>query len=159
MKKVTVLLLMSFLLSGCVTTSHENYIPLGNNLLEVNISPMASTTRAEAKRMALEVAAMGTIEQGYDKFIVVEKNAYREENFIGGLVSQNSGSMNANSYSASGSFSGGTVASFGTTRRTEVTMVVKMFRYKDKGAEKAIDARSIKPIALNKEAERNFWRN
>ena len=110
-------------------------MPLGNDLMQIDVSAAPVYGRAGAQRMAFEEAAKATLDAGYDKFVVVNNAGWNEATVSG----FSSGSFNATQNYASGGYSGG----FGTLRHPESSMVIHMFHNGEKGAEKAVDARSV----------------
>ncbi len=134
MKAIIPLILSILVLTGCAT---QNAMPLGNDMMQIDVSAAPVYGRTGAQRLAFQKAAQATIEAGYDKFIVVGNEGWNETSMSGG----SSGSFNANPQYASGSYNSG----FGTMRHPESTMVIKMFHNGDKGSAKAIDARSVLP--------------
>lgn len=131
MKKLTYILL-ALALAGCAT---QSAIPMGNNLMQIDVSAAPVYGRAGAQKLAFEQAAKATIEAGYDKFVVVGGDNWSEKTASGGSY----GSFNVNPYGGSGS--GGSF--FGSHRHPEVKMVIRMYHYKDKGAADAVDARKV----------------
>ncbi len=138
MKRVYVALVFAFIISGCV---HESAIPLGNDMMEIDVSAAPVYGRAGAQRIAFENAAKATLKMGYDKFIIINNAGWNESTFNAGSYGQ--ASMNG----FSGQASGGSYAE--TMRHPESKLVIRMFHKGDKGSAKAVDARSI--IELNKE--------
>ena len=130
MKKTVLMVLL--LLAACAT---QSAMPLGNGLMQIDVSAAPVYGRAGAQEMALKKAAQATIDAGYDKFIVVKNQGWNENSISGGSY----GSANVNAYggmASEGSY-------FGSERHPEVNMTIRMFHYKDKGSNGAIDARKI----------------
>lgn len=123
-------------LSGCAT---QNAMPLGNDMMQIDVSAAPVYGRAGAQRMAMETAAKATVQAGYDKFIVMGNNAWNEQTASGGSY----GSFNAMGSPGAFGASGGGGSFFGTQRRPESSMVIKMFHNGEPGSEKAIDARAM----------------
>lgn len=108
-------------------------IPLGNDMMQIDVSGDIVHARADTQRMAFQKAAKATIEDGYDFFIVVENKGWTEPQSMDSPY----GTLDGNASGFDGWGFGG-----GSTYRMPVsTMVIKMFRKGDKGAEKALDAR------------------
>ncbi len=103
--------------------------------MQIDISAAPIYGRSGAQRIAFDNAAKATVDAGYDKFIVTNNNGWNETTASGGSY----GSFNANQYNASGSYGN----AFNMFRNPESTMVIRMYHYKDKGADKAIDAHKI----------------
>lgn len=129
MRKYLLLFTTLISFSACAT---QTAMPLGNNLMQIDVSAAPVYGRAGAQRLALEKAAEATLEAGYDKFIVVSNNGWNESTASGNSTA----SFQANQYNASG-FSQN---NWGTFRNPESTMVIRMYHNKDKGAAQAIDA-------------------
>lgn len=129
--KILVLGLL-LLLSGCV---QQSGMPLGDDKMLINISAPPAITRAEAYNAALMAAAKNTLENGYDKFSILNEGGWNETEFQGG----SHGSFSANPYYASGYSNSG----FFTTRNPEIKMTIRMYKKGQKGASKALDARNI----------------
>lgn len=132
MRMIHYCLLITLLISGCAT---QSAMPLGNDMLQIDVSAAPVYGRAGAQDMAFKKAAEATIANGYDKFIVVESQGWTEQVGSGHAYGEFSGDANF----ASGSYS----SNWGMYRKPEVHMIIKMFRYKDKGSSKAIDAHKI----------------
>lgn len=123
------LLVSVVLLSACAS---QNAMPLGNDMMQIDVSAAPVYGRTGAQRMAFQKAAQATIEAGYERFVVVGNEGWNESTIGGGSYA----SVSANPYAASGY--GG--SSWGSMRHPESTMVIKMFKKGDKGFDKAIDA-------------------
>lgn len=130
MKKL--ILLLPVLLAACY---RQSAIPLGNDMMEIDISAAPVYGRSGAMDMAINKAASATIEAGYDKFIIINNNGWSE--MIASGTSY--GSFSGNQGSASGAYGSG----FSVMQKPEVKMIIHMYHNSDKGAEKAVDAHSI----------------
>ena len=128
MKKIIITVVLSSLISACY---HQSVIPLGNDMMEIDVSAAPVYGRAGAMSMALTRAANATIAAGFDKFIVLDNKGWNELQAVGGSY----GSYNG-SYGNSGS-------SFSVMGKPEVKMVIRMFHEGDTGSEKAVDARAV----------------
>lgn len=127
---------VAVLLTSCAV---QSAMPLGNDMMQIDVSAAPMYGRAGVQQMALQKAAQATLDAGYDKFIVMNNSGWNENSAQGASY----GSFNANAtpnYGVASGYSGG---SFFTARHPESTMVIKMFHNKDKGADKAVDARAI----------------
>ena len=133
-QSTSILVTALILTCGCAS---QSAMPLGNDMMQIDVSTPAIFTRARAQQMAFEKAAKATLAAGYDKFIILGNQSWTDSVASGG--SQNS--FNASNYRASG----GGNSSWNIYRRPEVNMVIKMFHYGEEGSEKAIDALSIFP--------------
>lgn len=122
--------------SACV---NESSMPLGNDMMQIDVSAAPVYGRAGAQRIAYESAAKATVEAGYDKFIVVGSQSWNELGASGGSHSNYNASGSGMGYNASSSSGGG----FRLFHKPESTLVIKMFKYKDKEANKAVDAHEI----------------
>jgi hypothetical protein len=132
-----ILLIMAVLAtSACITKST---VPLGNGLVEINVSAPPIYGRANTKRYAFEEAAKATVEMGYDKFVIISNEGWNESTASGASHGSFGAQGNANSFSASGSSSG----FFSTHRNPEATMIIKLFKYGEEGSEEAIDAHDV----------------
>jgi len=119
-------------LGGCY---QQAAIPLGNDMMEIDVSAAPVYGRAGAMDMALTRAANATLKAGYEKFIVLNDNGWTESTLYAGSYGQ--ATVNPSTGQASqGSFAG-------TARHPEVKMVIRMFHDGDKGAAKAVDAQSV----------------
>ena len=125
------------LLAGC---AHESVIPMGNDMAEINVSGPGVMKRADTQRIAMLDAAKATIKMGYDKFIILNSNAWSESVAYAG----SSGNFQANPYYASGS----SESYAGTMNLPESKLIIKMFHNGEKGSVKAVDAKQI--IEMNK---------
>jgi len=123
-------------LSGCAT---QSAMPLGNDMMQIDVSAAPIYGRAGAMQMAYQTAAKATIKAGYDKFIVVGDNGWNETTAGGASF----GSFGANATPAYGSASGSYSSGWGTHRHPESSMIIHMFHKGDKGSAKAIDAQQI----------------
>src|SRR5207302_2042768 len=95
--------------------------------------------RAGAQEFAIQKAAQATLDAGYDKFMVVQSDAWNEQTLGGGSF----GTVNGSATPSSASITGQQGSFVGTQRSPEVKMVVRMFHNGDKGSEKAVDARGV----------------
>lgn len=144
MKKLSYLLIICTILTGCVQTSA---VPLGKNMAEINVSADKIYKRADAYKFAFIEAAKTTIEYGYERFEVMDNQGWNEGGISGGSWGNSSASFNAhanNNYGSAygyGNSSGG--SSWGTTRSPEAKMVIKMLRKGDKGFNDAVDAQTV----------------
>ena len=135
-----------FVLSGCMA---QSAIPLGNDMMEINVSAAPVYGRAGAMKAAFAEAARATLAAGYDKFVVANNDGWNEAGFAAGSY----GAANVNAYSGQanrGSFAG-------STRHPEAKMLIKMFHAGDKGSEKAIDAREAIKQNDVKEGDRSAY--
>jgi hypothetical protein len=132
MHKFLLLAATLLVLAGCV---HEAAIPLGNDMMEIDVSAAPIYGRAGAMDMALKRAANATLKAGYDKFIVMNNNGWNENSIAGGSY----GTANANTMQAQAQNG----SAFGTLRNPEVKMVIRMYHDGDKGSAKAVDAREV----------------
>lgn len=135
-----VLFVTCLLLCGC---AHESAMPLGNDLMQIDVSAAPIYGRAGAQRIAFEKAATATLDAGYDKFIVLNSGGWNEQTAQGGSYSQYNANVMANQYNGFGSAQGNGGSYYGTMRHPESSMVIRMFHYHEKGSDKAIDARAI----------------
>lgn len=128
------LFLFSFILlvTGCAV---QSAMPLGNDMMQIDVSASPVYGRAGAQSMAYKKAAQATLDAGYDKFIVVNNAGWTEGVASGSSYGQVSGN-------ASG-FSGSSGSTFNTFRKPEISMVIRMFHKGQKGGEKAVDAHKI----------------
>jgi hypothetical protein len=115
--------------------AQQSAIPLGNDMMEINVSAARIYGRAGAHEMAFKKAAEATIAAGYDKFIVLDNAGWNE--LVGSGFSQHTANVNQYSGSAQGS------GAWSIGGRPEVKMLIKMFHNGDKGSEKAVDAQSV----------------
>lgn len=130
--KFTVAIAALVVLSGCI---QQSAIPLGNDMMEINVSAAPVYGRAGAVKAAYTEAARATIAAGYDKFIVANNDGWTES----GFVAASHGSANINRYGGQANQN----AFAGSQRHPEAKMLIKMFHAGDKGSEKAIDARQV----------------
>lgn len=126
----------AILLASC---SVQSAMPLGNDMMQIDVSADPIYGRAGVQQMAIQKAAQATLDAGYDKFIVMNNNGWNENSAHGATYGQFNANATPN-YGVANGYSGG---SFWTARHPESTMVIKMFHNKDKGADKAVDARTI----------------
>lgn len=119
------------LLAGCAT---QTATPIGNDMMQIDVSAPPIYGRAGAQRIAFEKAAEATLAAGYDRFIVLGNQAWNE----GSASGYSYGGLYANQ----NSFYGSSGSGWQTMRNPESSMVIKMFKNSDKGASKAVDARS-----------------
>jgi hypothetical protein len=131
-KNIIISVFLTVFLAGCAT---QSAMPLGNDMMQIDVSAAPVYGRAGAQQMAFKQAAQATLDAGYDKFVVVGNNGWTEGVAAGGGY----GSASWNQYGGSGSFGSG----FSTFRKPEVKMVIKMFKYKQAGSAKAVDARAV----------------
>lgn len=132
MRSIVPVILTIFILSACAA---QNAMPLGNDMMRIDVSAAPIYGRAGAQRMAYEKAAKATLDAGYDKFIVMDNAAWTEKT--------SSGFANGGFSSGFGGSSGGFGGAFASHRRPESSLIIQMFHDGDKGSEKAIDARSV----------------
>ena len=126
----------SIALSGCAT---QSAMPLGNDMMQIDVSAAPIYGRAGAMQMAYKTAAKATVQAGHDKFIVVDNKGWNEDTASGSSF----GSFGAKVNSTGGSANGGGGSFWGEDRHPETSMIIHMFHNGDKGSEKAIDARQI----------------
>src|SRR5277367_3333503 len=100
MKTVACIFVSVLYLTSC---AHQSAMPLGNDLMQIDVSAAPVYGRAGAQRMAFEEAAKATLDAGYDKFVVVNNAGWNEATVSG----FSSGSFNATQNYASGGYSGG----------------------------------------------------
>jgi hypothetical protein len=117
-------IVFALVLSAC---AQQSAMPLGNDMLQIDISAAPVYGRAGAQELAFKKAAQATVDNGYDKFIVVGNDGWTE--------GVSSGGFGFNRWGGGGNFN--------TFRKPEVKMVIKMFKYGQAGAAKAIDARKV----------------
>lgn len=128
-------LFVAFFVVTLASCAQISTVPLGNDMMEVNVSGPAVMRRANTQKIALVNAAQGTIDMGYDKFIIVNSNGWNETT----AHTYGYGEFSANQAYASGAEG----IYSGTNRLPESKLLIKMFHYGDKGASKAIDARRV----------------
>jgi hypothetical protein len=134
MKRILIVVLMIVSLSACVSI-REAAVPLGNDLMEIDVSAAPKYGRAGAMEAALKKAAQATINAGYDKFIVLRDDGWTESTQFAGSYGQ--ATVNPSTGQASQSFFAG------TARHPEVKLVIRMYHDGDEGSEKAVNARSV----------------
>jgi hypothetical protein len=118
---------------------HESAIPLGNDLIQIDVSAAPVYGRAGAQRIAYENAAKATLKAGYDKFIIVSNEGWTEQTYQSGSFSQ----VTASGTPAVAQAQGTSSSWAGTLRHPEAKMTIRVFHANDPGAEKAIDARAV----------------
>jgi hypothetical protein len=128
-----VLIAAAFSLTACV---NESAMPLGNHMMQIDVSAAPVYGRAGAQRIAMENAAKATLQAGYDKFIVLGNNDWNETTIAGGSHGSVSGSFNNTSGYISGSQSSG----FSSLRNPESKLVIRMYKNGEKDADSAVDA-------------------
>ena len=131
---------VSFLLAGCAI---QSAMPMGNDMMQIDVSAAPVYGRAGAQEMAFKKAARATLDAGYDKFIVVDNAGWTENSSSAFSQHSSSGSFGGNANGFGGSASGSGSSFFNTFRNPEIKMVIKMFHYKEPGSAKAIDAHKI----------------
>lgn len=137
----------AIVLVGC---AQHSATPLGNHMMQIDVSASPAHGRAGAQSLAFTKAAEATLAAGYDKFVVVNSEAWNEQT----EHAQSSGSVVGNSSSAvTGSAAGvsgkskssvraSSSSSYETVRRPEAKMIIRMFKQGEPGSETAIDARA-----------------
>ena len=114
-------------------------MPLGNDLIQIDVSAAPVYGRAGAQRIAYQNAAKATIAAGYDKFLVVSNEGWTDTTYQGGSFGQ----ATASGTPAAASAQGSSGSWFGGLRHPESKMIIRVFHANDPGAEKAVDARAI----------------
>ena len=142
-------------LVGCARTS---VIPISANTVQITTAAAPVCGQVGAQQVALKVAAIETINRGYDRFLIVGGGYQNNVGVVGTtpLVS-NSTSTSTGTFSAyqygntiqgygSGTTSTSTITSGGQpiiAGSHDQALVVQMLRESDPGAENAVDARSV----------------
>lgn len=134
MKNITLITALT-LLTACV---HESAMPLGNNMVQIDVSAAPVYGRAGAQRIAMENAAKATLKMGYDKFIIVNNSGWNESTVTAGSSSSAGGSAYG--------FSGSSNSFASTNRHPEAKILVHMFHNGDKGSKDAVDAKQFLEI-------------
>lgn len=132
MRHILIATITVLMLTGCY---RQTAVPLGNDMMEIDVSAAPVYGRAGAMDMALTRAANATLTAGYDKFIVMNNNGWNESTLSGGSYSQ------ATANNMAGQAQSG--SAINTFRHPEIKMVIRMFHDGDKGAAKAVDARAV----------------
>jgi hypothetical protein len=140
-----------FLLLICSSCAQQAAVPLGNDMMEIDISAAPVYGRAGAERMASTKAAETTLAMGYDKYMVMNNGGWNEITVGGG----SQGTFSAAGGPAGASAFGQQSSAWGTMRHPEAKMIIKMYHYGDKGSSKAVDARAY----LNSQGEDNSQGN
>lgn len=126
------IMLLTFILV-LASCAQKSAIPLGNDMMQIDVSGDIVHTRAQTQKMAFEKAAQATVEAGFDRFIIVDNKGWNEQGSIGSSY----GRVDGNIFDIDGRHFGGE----STYRLPESTMVIRMIRRGDKGYAKAIEAR------------------
>jgi hypothetical protein len=124
------------LLLGCV---HESAMPLGNDLIQIDVSAAPVYGRAGAQRIAMTDAAKACLKAGFDKFVIVSNEGWTEQTYQSGSFSQ----VTAAGTPAAASAQGTSSSWAGTLRHPEAKMIIRVFHTGDSGSEKAIDAKAV----------------
>lgn len=140
--------LLSGVLAGCARTS---VMPLSADTVQITVSAAPVCGAAGAQSVAVKQAAVETIRQGFDRFIIIGGQA---QNNVGMAylpptqsTTYGSGTITTNPYSnsafVSGSstttYSGGGPMYYGSH---DQSLIVKMFKDTDPNAQNAISART-----------------
>ena len=137
MKNYTLLITLLFL-AACGAT--ETVTPLGNNKFRIDVSAPASYSRAEAQQIANKQAAQATLENGYDRFIILSSKLWTQRE----VYSDTYRTYPHKRYNRRDPF----YDDFDVTRSVSVVnypeakMIVRMLKNGDKGANEAVDARA-----------------
>jgi hypothetical protein len=139
------LLVLSLAVAGCARTS---VLPLAADTLQITASAAPACGATGAQSVALHRAAVETLRHNYDRFIIVGQGAQNNVRVINTPPTQattvGSGVITANGNTATVSgvstttYSGGGPMVFGSH---DQSLVIKMFRDSDAGAQNAISAR------------------
>jgi hypothetical protein len=132
-------LLLVIALMGMTGCAAATAMPLGNDMMEVDVSAAPVYGLAGAQRMAIQKAAEATLQYGYDKFIVVNNGGRNELTVSGGSY----GSYNASANQMVGNASGQEASGWGVTRHPEAKLLIHMYHNGEEGAEKAVDAKTV----------------
>jgi hypothetical protein len=136
---------LALILAGCASSTT---IPITNDVVQVNTSAAPACGGNGARRVAVQQAAVETINRGYDRFIVMDGQHQNNVGVVGYMPQQSystgsvQGSVYGNQYSAYGSSNTTTYGGqpiYGGSHDQALT--IKMFRNSDPGAGNAIDAR------------------
>jgi hypothetical protein len=126
-------------ISGCTSTS---VTPLSRDVVQISTSAAPACGRASAKRVALQAAAIETLRQGYDGFVVFGTDYQDDVRVVGTtpVYGQSTYNMYGNTIYGNSSYSGGQPI-MGGSRTQELT--VKMFPRTDPNFISSVDARSV----------------
>jgi hypothetical protein len=133
------------LLTGCARTTT---IPIANDVVQINTSAAPICGGNGARKVAVQMASIETINRGFDKFIVVGGGHQNNTGVVGYTPQQSytTGSVQGNLY-------GNSYSAFGNSQTTtyggqpiiagshDQALTIKMFRNNDPAGANAISAR------------------
>jgi hypothetical protein len=126
----------------CAGCAEQSAMRLNADTVRVNVSTAPIYGALEPERRAMVMAAKETLRAGYDRFIIVDGQSAYRPNVIGTTPGYSSVGVAAGPYG-----SAAVVRTQGPQQiampRFETSVMVKMFRNNDRGADQAIDARQI----------------
>lgn len=128
-RAVLAAILAGILLTAC---SKASVIPLSADMIQVVVEAKPQCGPTGAQKLAVDTAAVATIEQGFDRFQVV---AYSDRSVASSVTTM----PTMTAVQPGGLITGPGFA--GIARRHHNTVRVQMFRHGDAGSEQAIDAR------------------
>lgn len=135
----------ALMLGGCSAT--KTLTPLGDQTFKIDVSAPASFTRAEVQQAANIKAATATLENGFDRFIILsgrswtESETYTDTYRVQGRRHDrhHDHHRHYDPYYDDGRY----VTTINTVRHPEATLTIKMLNHTDKGASDAVDARAF----------------
>ena len=118
--------------------AEQSAMRLANDMVRVNVSTAPIYGALEPERRAMVLAAKETMENGYDKFLIVDGASDYKPNVLGHTPGQAHGYINDQ---------GGRIYATGPSTiampRFETAITVKMFKSGDPNGHNAIDAAEI----------------
>lgn len=143
------IVLLVFLFVGCARTST---IPITNNMVQISTSAAVVCGATGAQRVALERAAIETLNRGFDRFVIVGGAYANNVRKVGQtpVIAKTTGTADAtlNTY---GNTTYGTVNSSSTTTFTggqpivggshDQSLMVQMYKPGDAGFDQGVDAK------------------
>lgn len=141
--RLFIVLIATLSLAACVRTSS---VPLAQNMVQVTASAPPACGMSSARDVSIRLAAIETIKNGFDAFVILDAQAADNVRAIGRtpVTSYNTGSayvMGNNVYgNSTTTYSGGLPIMGG---RRDVSLVVQMFKPGDPGIDNAISAKTF----------------
>jgi len=134
-------------LSNCVRTG---VMPLSANTIQISVSAAPACGAAGAQQIAAKDAAVATLQNGFDGFIILSGEAQNNVHVVGFTPVQSQTYSTATAYGSSGmataygssstTYSGGQPIIGGSH---DQLIIVQMFHSGDPGAENALSARAL----------------
>ena len=148
-KKPLPVLLCLLTIPALASCQNSTSVPLANGVAQINATAPPICGRGGAQRQAVKQAAIHTLRNGYDRFVVAESDHYFDKTIIEGstrVVTENA------VIAASNGSAGASAAGSKTTivksppivsGMHEQTLVIKMFRTGDPGYNTGVSARQV----------------